>query len=48
MDNVVVRGFGAAMGLGRFGEIWALAKDAKTEKDTMATGTTTRAMNLSI
>jgi hypothetical protein len=29
MDSVVVSGFGAPVGLGRFGEIWALAKDAK-------------------
>ena len=28
MDKVVVSGFGAAIGLGRFGEIWALARDA--------------------
>jgi hypothetical protein len=31
MDSVVVSGFGAPVGLGRFGEIWALATDAKTE-----------------
>jgi hypothetical protein len=48
MDSVVVSGFGAAIGLGRLGEIWALAKDAKTETDTMPTGTTTRAMDRNI
>src|ERR1700722_9551277 len=31
IDSVVVSGFGAPVGLGRFGEIWALATDAKTE-----------------
>jgi hypothetical protein len=45
MDIVVLSGFGAMIGLGRLGEIWALAKDAKTETDTMPTGTTTRAMD---
>src|SRR5580704_4884468 len=48
MDIVVVSGFGAAIGLGRLGEIWALAKDAKMEKDTMPTGTTTRVMDRDI
>src|ERR1700734_2348076 len=48
MDNVVVSGFGAAIGLGRFGEIWALAKDAKTETDTMTTRITTRTMDRNI
>src|SRR5580658_7718508 len=48
MDNVVVSGFGAAIGLGSFGEIWALAKDAKRETDTMATATTTLAMDRNI
>src|SRR5580658_7288056 len=48
MDNVAVSGFGAAIGLGRFGEIWALAKEAKTETDTMPTGTMTRAMDRNI
>jgi hypothetical protein len=33
MDSVVVSGFGALIGLGRFGEIWALATDAKRETD---------------
>src|ERR1700683_4813091 len=48
MDIVVVSGFGAAIGLGRSGEIWALAKDAKTETYTMPTGTTTRAIDRNI
>src|SRR5271170_3924763 len=48
MDNVVVSGFGALVGLGRLGETWALAKDANTETDTMPTGTTTRAMDRTI
>jgi hypothetical protein len=48
MDNVVISGFGAAIGLGRFGEIWALAKDAKRETDTRPTETTTRAMDRNI
>jgi hypothetical protein len=30
MNIVVVSGFGAVVGLGRLGETWALAKDAKT------------------
>jgi hypothetical protein len=34
--------------LGRLGETWALAKDAKTETDTMPTRTTTRAMDRNI
>jgi hypothetical protein len=34
--------------LGRFGEIWALAKHAKTETDAMATGITTRARDRNI
>jgi hypothetical protein len=46
MDIVVVSGFGAAIGLGM--PSWALAKDAKTETDTMPTGTTTRAMDRNI
>src|ERR1700722_14867416 len=46
MDIVVVSGFGSAIGLGM--RIWALAKDAKTETDTMPTGTTTRAMDRNI
>src|SRR5580692_1731369 len=45
MDIVVVSGFGAIVGLGRLGETWALAKDAKTETAAMPTGTTTRAMD---
>src|ERR1700683_5583758 len=48
MDIVAVSGFGAAIGLGRFGEIWALARDARTETETMPTGTTTRAMDRNI
>src|SRR6202050_107964 len=48
MDNVVVSGFGAIVGLGRLGETWALAKDARTEIDTKPTGTTTRAMDRNI
>src|SRR5450755_1789901 len=48
MDSVVVSGFGAAIGLGMLGEIWALAKDAKTETNTMPKGTTTRAMDRNI
>src|SRR5580658_10012655 len=48
MDNVVVSGFGAVLGLGRSGEIWALAEDARTERDTMLTGTTTRAKDRNI
>jgi hypothetical protein len=48
IDIVFVSGFGAMIGLGRLGEIWALAKDAKTETDTMPTGTTTRAMDRNI
>src|SRR5215469_16553299 len=44
MDNVFVSGFGSAIGLGKFGEIWALAKDARTETDIMPTGTTARAI----
>jgi hypothetical protein len=44
MDSVVVSGFGAPVGLGKSGEIWALATDAKTETDTTTTGITTRAM----
>jgi hypothetical protein len=48
MDIVVVNGFGAAIGLGKFGDIWALAKDAKMETDTIPTGTTTRAMDRNI
>jgi hypothetical protein len=48
MDIVVVSGFGAAIGLGRFGEIWAFTKDAKTETDTTPTGTTARAMDRNI
>jgi hypothetical protein len=46
MDIVVVSGFGAMIGLGM--PCWALAKDAKTETDTMPTGTTTRAMDRNI
>jgi hypothetical protein len=45
MDSVVVRGFGAVVGLGRFGEIWALARGAGMEADNMPTATTTRAMD---
>src|SRR5580704_1289742 len=48
MDNVVVSGFGAAIGFGRLGEIWALAKDARTETNTMPTGSMTRAMDWDI
>jgi hypothetical protein len=48
MDIVVVSGFGAMIGLGRFGEIWALAEDAKAKIDTMPTGATTRAMDRNI
>src|SRR5580693_6292798 len=48
MDIVAVSGFGAAIGLGRSGEIWASARDAKTETDSMPTGTTTRAMDWNI
>ena len=48
MDIVAVSGFGAVIGLGRFGEICALAKDAKTETATMPTGITTRAMDRNI
>jgi|HubBroStandDraft_3_1064219.scaffolds.fasta_scaffold779255_1 hypothetical protein len=48
MDSVVVSGFGAVAGLGRLGEIWALAKDAKTETDTKPTGTRARAMDRNI
>jgi hypothetical protein len=36
------------IGLGRFGEIWALAKDAKTETDTRPAETTRRAMDRNI
>jgi hypothetical protein len=46
MDIVVVSGFGAMIGLGM--PCWALAKDAKTETDTMPTGTTTRATDRNI
>jgi hypothetical protein len=46
MDIVAVSGFGAMVGLGM--PSWALAKDAKTETDTIPTGTTTRAMNRNI
>jgi len=46
MDIVVVSGFDAMVGLGM--PCWALAKDAKTETDTMPTGTTTRAMDRNI
>jgi hypothetical protein len=48
MDSVVVSGFGAVVGLGRLGEIWALVKDAKTETSTTPTGSTTRAMDRNI
>jgi hypothetical protein len=48
MDNVAVSGFGALIGLGRFGEIWALAKDANTETDAMTTGTKMRAIDRNI
>src|SRR5580658_1613030 len=48
MDIVVVSGFGAAIGLGRLDETWALAKDAKTETNTIPTGSTTRAMDRNI
>jgi hypothetical protein len=43
MDCVVVSGFGARVGLGKAGEIWAWATDAKTETDN-----TTQAMNRNI
>jgi hypothetical protein len=48
MDSVVVSGFGAVVGLGRLGEIWALAMVAKTETNTTQTGTTKRAMDRNI
>src|ERR1700689_806029 len=48
MDSVVVSGFGAAIGLGRPGLIWALAKDAKAETNNIPTGTTTRATGRNI
>jgi hypothetical protein len=48
MDIVFVNGFGAAIGLGKSGAIWAWAKGAKMETDTMPTGTTTRAMDRNI
>src|ERR1700722_12256970 len=46
MDIVLVSGFGSAIGLGM--RICALAKDAKTETDTMPIGTTTRAKDRNI
>jgi hypothetical protein len=53
MDMVFVSGFGGVGGLGKSGEIWALAEDAKTQTDIMQTdimptGTTTRAMDRNI
>src|ERR1035438_10009299 len=46
MDIVVVSGFDAMIGLGM--PCWALAKDAKTETDSMPMGTTKRAMHRNI
>ena len=48
MDSVFVSGFGEVVGFGKLGEIWAFAKDAKTEADTMVKGTKKRAMDRSI
>jgi hypothetical protein len=45
MDRVVVSGFGAPVGFGKFGEIWAFAKDVKTETNNIPTGSATRAMD---
>jgi hypothetical protein len=46
MDSVVVSGFDAMIGLGM--PCWALAKDAKTETDSMPTGITKRATDRNI